>query len=320
VTARAADRPLLLVLAHGIGARELDHVRGDSAWGGTLPTAPLRLPEQPLQVALDGGAAAELRDLGIAVDRSSVVLRPAGRSDATAVETIARRATGPAEVTLFAANDVLAQAAVGGAVAAAAAAERLGALLDHLGVLLRRGDAPEVWFVGLGSPVTVSTTFDLAAAWRHHVLAPLAHDLTLHGGPGAATVRADNQRALDLAVDRLRRAPFARHGRARQIGNGQLQFAAAPGVAFGPRRIAARAPLPHEANGIACAPLGDLARAPDLDLAQLMARFWLRAAARHVEVDDTDLAARVAVAAPAGPPAAPTADRAAALPGAPTPR
>ncbi len=158
-----------------------------------------------------------------------------------------------------------------------------------------------MWFVGLGSPVAVRTTFDFVTAWRRRVLAPLSHDLTPIVSAGMVIVRADNQRALDLATAALHEPPFARHGRLRQIGNGRLQFTAAPGVAFAPHPVAARAPLPHEANGIACAPLGDLARAPDLDLAQLMARFWLRAAALHVVVAETPQATPMPTTDPVAP-------------------
>jgi hypothetical protein len=285
VTSGDAARPLLLVLAHGIGATELARLRG-SGFGGAMPAAAVRLPDLPVQEVLTAGAAHELQDLGVAVDRCCLTLRPAARTDATAVEMLAQRATGPAEVTLFEARDILAQAMLGGPVAAAAAAEQFAALVERLGAVLRRGDAPELWFVGLGSPVAVHTTFDLAAAWQQHVLPPLADDLTLRTTPGEATVRADNQRALDLAAHALQRAPFASRGRVRSIGNSQLQFVADPGIAFAPHRLAARAPLPHEANGVACAPLGDLARAPELDLAQVLARFWMRAAALHADVAD----------------------------------
>ncbi len=284
MTSGDAAHPLLLVLAHGIGEPELTQLRNAGSWSGTLPKAPVRLPDAPVTSVLQAGAAAELRDLGVAVDLSPLLLRPAGRTDATAAELLARRATGPADVTVFEATDVLLQAMAGGPVAAAAATQQLAALLDRLVALLRRGDAPEIWCTGLGSPVAVRTTFDLAAAWHRHVLPPLTNDLRLHGTPAAATVHGDNQRALDIAADLLRRAPFAPHGRVRTLGNGQLQFTAAPGVAFGARPLAARAALPHEANGIACAPLGDLVRTPELDLAQLMARFWLRAAALHVDL------------------------------------
>jgi hypothetical protein len=310
VTAPHQPERLLLVLADGIGERELLQVRTGATWSGTMPTAPLRLPGDPVAAVLGGlGAAHELHDLGVAVDRSSLVLRPAGRTDATAIAGVARRTTGPADVTVFAARDALPQAMVGGPVAVAAAAQQLGALLDHLGTVLRRGDAPEVWFVGLGSPVAVHRTFDLAAAWRGHVLPPLAHELTLHHTPGSATVHADNQRALDLAANTLRRAPFARHGRVQAVANGQLHFTAAPHVAFGPRPLAARAPLPHEANGIACAPLGDLVRKADLHLADVMARFWLRAATLHVEPTDDAVETRTAAPqlAPGPAPAAPLA-------------
>lgn len=285
-TADPAPR-LLLVLAHGIGPRELPRLHGDTAGLRSLPTAPLRLPDHPVGLVLGAlDAVRELEDLGIGVDRSAVVLRPRGRTDATALACLTRRVTGPAEVTVLEAQDVLAQAIAGGPTAARAAEQQLSAQLERLTAHLRRGDPPEVWFVGLGAPVAVQVTFDFLTAWRRRVLVPLAHDLVLAGDAGTVTVRADNQRALELATAALHEPPFARHGHVRPLGNGRLQFTAAPSVAFARRRVTARAPLPHEANGVACAPLGDLLRVPDLDLAQLMARFWLRAAAQHGDVGE----------------------------------
>lgn len=296
MTPRPAPRPLLLVLAHGVGPAELAALGPLVAGPDPLPVA---LPDQPIAAVLgDFAATRELTDLGVAVDRSCLVLRPAGRSDATAAETLARRPTGPADVTLFEATDVLAQAMAGGRAAATAAATRLGDLLQRLAAILRHGELPELWFVGLGAPITTATTFDMAAAWRRHVLPPLGDELTLRVGPASATVRGANQRALDRAAELLRQAPFAAHGELAPCATGTLRVVARTGVAFGARRLAARPPLPHEAEGVVLAPLGDLARREGRTLADVLARFWLRAATLHG--DRTDAVAPEPVAQPAG--------------------
>ena len=282
--APAAARPLLLVLAHGVGPAELAALGPMAAGVEPLPAA---LPDRPIAAVLgEFDATRELTDLGVAVDRSAVVLRPAGRSDATAAEVLAGRPAGPADVTLFEARDVLAAAMVGGRAAAAAAATWLGDLLQRLATILRRGDPPELWFVGLGAPIATATTFDLAAAWRRHVLPPLGDDLTLRVGPASAIVRGANQRALDRAAGLLQQTPFARHVTLTPCATGTLHLEARRGVAFGAERLAARPPLPHEVEGVVWAPLGDLARRKGLTFADVLARFWLRAATLHGEVDE----------------------------------
>ena len=236
-----SPRPLLLVLAHGVGERELATVRDAAGWRTDLGHASLALPGNPVRDCLhELDATADLRNLGIDVDRSSLLLRPAGRTDETAMQALAGRALGPAPVTLFEATSVLAQAIAGGTHAALVAAAELGTMLTRLGTRVRRGDLPEVWLIGLGSAAAVHTTFDLDAAWQQHVLAPLADDLALRLLPGLATILGDNQRALDLAAHTLGNAPFARHGHLLPRRPGRLRFAAGAGIAFGKRRTCAR--------------------------------------------------------------------------------
>lgn len=283
----SADRPpLLLVLAHGVGARELDRARA-AAGLGEMPPVPVQLPARPVAALLgELGATDELTGLGVAVDRSCLVLRPAGRDDATAAAELARRATGPADVTLFEARDVLAQARTGGATAAAAAAARLGDLLVELARVLRRGDAPETWIVGLGAAVAVRTTFDLASAWSERVVPVLGDRTALRVSDRAAFVATANYRAREILVHRLAEPPFAAHGAVAPGEHGELRFEAGPSVAFGRAPIAARGPLPHEAGGFVQAPLGDLARRSALAFADVMVRFWSRAALLHADLGD----------------------------------
>jgi hypothetical protein len=60
---------------------------------------------------------------------------------------------------------------------------------------------------------------------------------------------------------------------------------AARGVAFGERRLAARAPAAGEGSGAALLPRAP-ATADALDLGGLLARFWLRAVELHVRAAD----------------------------------
>lgn len=286
MTANPAPRPLLLVLAHGVGEAELVAMRATADACNLAAPAAIALPPHPIQVLLqDHDAARELHDLGVAVDRQSLVVRPSGRTDASAIERIARRATGPAPVTLFEATSVLQQAVAGGPTAALDAARQLGSQLVHLARVLRRGDLPEVWFVGLGAAAPVRTTFDLAAAWQAHVLPPRAHDLMLHVRPGVATITGSNQRALDLVAAQLRGAPFADFGKVEATSTtGQLALRAHAGVAFGRHGMAARAAHPDEARGVFAAPIGATMQQRGIGFAELLARFWMRAAALHVPV------------------------------------
>ncbi|MEO6597100.1 MAG: hypothetical protein ABIP94_20335 [Planctomycetota bacterium] len=273
-------RPLLLLLAHGVGARELPPLQGSARLGQI--EVPVSMPPSPAHTLLRAfDATAALRNMGIEVDRSCLTLRPRGRTDETAIEILTRRATGPARVTVFEATGVLTQAIVGGANAALAAAARLALQLERLATNLRAFDLPEVWFVGLGSACAVHTSFDFDAAWRPRVTAPLANELTLRCTPGVATIFGKNQRALDIATHLLAQTPFTRHGRLLPSASGRLRFAALGGVAFTDRRVLARAPREDEARALAVLPRAPRTTENELDLAGLLARFWMRAVELH---------------------------------------
>ncbi len=279
-------RSLLLVLAHGVGDHELAALRATLGAAALAPTAAMRVPDHPVDALLRSlDATASLRDLGVGVDRSSLVLRPRGRDDATAAEVIGRRATGPAAVTLFASTDVLARAMLGGATAARDAARDLGTLFARLCERLRRGDPTETWFVGLGSPEPVHTTFDVEAAWRARIVAQLADETSLRVTDGVAFVAATNRRAMELAIARMHRAPFAACGTPVETGPAQFVFRARPGIAFGRERLAARAPHAADAKAVFAAPCGDSVRARGLSFDELVARFWMRAASLRADID-----------------------------------
>lgn len=278
-------RPLLFVFAHGIGAHEFDAIGGAQDDDALAPPAAIELPEHPVATVLRRlDAAAELRDLGITVDRRSLVLRPQGRSDASAIEALAHRVKGPAAVTLFESFDVLAHAAIGGLPAARRQAAQLAAAVARLRDLLRRGDRPETWFVGLGSPHAVHTTFDFARAWHERIVPPLADEVRLGLSAGSATITAANVRSLDLVAALLRRSPFAAHATAAAAGGCRLHCRARQGVAFGRHRVAARAPEAHEANAVFAAPVGDSVRNRGIPFDELIGRFWMRAATQHGDV------------------------------------
>lgn len=272
------------MFAHGVGASELSRLQ--EAVGTLAGTAATPLAgTAELTTGLGAGlghldATEHLRDLGVEVDRSALTLRPSHRSDPTAIERLARRATGPAPVTLFAANDVLALAETDGARGLQVAMAQLACNLERLTAVLRRGELPETWLVGLGSPVAVRTTFDFASAWRQRIVPPLARDLALHLATGHARIVADNMQALVVLARELQKPPFAAHGRLVRAATGTLRFVAHPGIAFAAQRLHARAPRPDEAAPVAALPLAHHSE-PALDLGGVLARFWMRAVALH---------------------------------------
>lgn len=277
---------MLLVVAHGVGARELDGM--DPAAHRLGPVTTITLPPDPIGELLHGGDATnELHDLGVAVDRSALVLRPAGRTDATVVARLGERATGPAPVTLLEWFDVLEAAAIGGAAATTAAMARARDLLTTSHERLRRGDAPETWFVGLGSAMPVHTTFDFGRAWNERIVPPLARELHVRVRPDVVTIHGDNRRSLDLAADWLDRSPFARIGTLAAAGPSRLRFFANDGIAFGDRRMAARTTNARSTVGVVAAPASRSALHGSDAFGTLLARFWMRAAELHVpEVDE----------------------------------
>lgn len=281
------ERSLLFVLAHGVGEHELAALRTALGPDDIAPAAGMQVPDHAVDVLLRSlDASTTLRDLGVVVDRSNLVLRPRGRDDGTAALAIERRPTGPAAVTLFASTDVLTRAARGGPSAALEAARDLGALLARLRGRLRRGDPTETWFVGLGSPEAVRTTFDLETAWQERIVAGLAEETSLRLADGVAFVAAANRRAMELAFSRMRRPPFATHGTPIETGPAQFVLRARPGVAFGRERVAARAVHAADAAAVFAAPCGDSVRARGSSFDELLARFWMRAATLHAECAD----------------------------------
>lgn len=272
---------LLFVLAHGVGRASFTALR--AAIGCRPHELPLAAPAgREDAIGLLAGAAdatPQLRDLGVEVDRSSVVLRPAASCDAAVVSALAARARAPAPVTVLELRSVLDTAVTAGEGAARRAVAELAELVAAAADALTRAGGPtETWLVGLGEPVPVARTFDFAGAWRRSAAAPLGRELSVAVGLDRAHLRAATASARDLAVDVLRRPPFRGAGVVADGWDGP-RFLAEPGVAFGSRRVLARPPHPHEAAPVALLPRAPRAADAELDLRGLIARFWMRAAA-----------------------------------------
>ncbi len=276
-----AARPLLLLLAHGLHARDLGGLRAAEPASAT-PLELTDLPRDPEDFVLGAGdASGPLWDLGIAVDRSGLALRPRGRSDQIVLENLRRRPTGPAPVTLLsstAARDV----ALGGGDRNRAVAE-LDAFLQTARGILRAGDPPEVWLVACGAVEAALVTFDFAGDWERHFAWPWRQELRATVRAEQVTVRATSQRALEHAAAVLQRPPFRGHGALTLPAPGELQFTACTGVAFGRRRLTART----STGGRAAALIPDTGEhvPPTLPFTDWLARFWLRALALHAPAE-----------------------------------
>lgn len=268
------------MFAHGVGERELAATR--PFFGQDLPrSVAIALPERPVRLLLDDfDATDELRNLGVTVDRSALLLRPARRTDATAADRVGAGPMGPASATLFESTDVLGAARIGGERAALAASTQLGCLVARLAERLRRGDLPEIWLLGSGSPEPVHTTVDPGPLLDRHLPPPLAGELTVRTAAGSVVIAAANTAALLHAARTLAAPPFSGWGTVR-IDDNEARLSAHRGYAFGRRRLAARMPHAKDAVGVVAAPLGSTTPATGIPFEQLIARFWMRAA-RHV--------------------------------------
>jgi len=274
--------PLLLAFAEGVGPDALTALRlhGEPAGSVVVPLADV--PANPIACLLGPfDAVVELRDLGVAVDRSSVLFRAANMPDAAVIAALSGRVTGPADVTVLAFSSVLDAARAGGNAAVPRARIELGALLEAAGDRLRSGERPELWLVGLGDPQPVHTTFDVERHFVARVPAPLSQQLQLLVGEAAATVIGENQRALDLARELLGKPPFRGCGTTVLPRPGALQFVASAGFAFGSTRVAGRAAHRNEATAAVLLPAAARTAARSIDFRGLLARFWMRAATLH---------------------------------------
>jgi len=276
-----APRPLLLVLAHGLRAADLGGLTAAEP-ATTTPVELTGLPLEPERFVLGGGdASGALWDLGIAVDRSNLTLRPRGRDDRTALENLRRRPTGPAPVTLIS-TTVARDIALGGGDPGRAVAE-VDAFVAAVRDALRAGDRPEVWLVACGAVETAMVTFDFAGHYERRFAWPWRQELRATVTSEQVTIRAANHRALAHAAAQLQQPPFRGHGTLSAPTADTLRFAACPGVAFGRHRLAARPSL--ATTGAALVPDTGETLPATLPFAELLVRFWLRAEALHAPAD-----------------------------------
>ncbi|MBK8096391.1 MAG: hypothetical protein IPK26_04745 [Planctomycetes bacterium] len=90
-------------------------------------------------------------------------------------------------------------------------------------------------------------------------------------------LQAADQHTADRWARQLECLPFARVGRARRLANSTLELLARPGIAFGRRRLLARAP--HAGEERVQVALPHLPSESPLSWSGLLARVCLRAAA-----------------------------------------
>ena len=243
--------PLLLAFAEGVGAASLTALRLHGCPAGAVLLPLTDVPDDPAACLLGpGDASAELRDLGVPLDRSSLLFRSTNRSDDAAVAALSCRATGQAPVSVLELESVLVAARAGGLAAVPKGLTRLSTLLEAAADRLRSGDRPEIWLVGFGDVHAVHTMFDVAHHWHRRIAAPLGQQLRLRVTGEAATVIASNQRALDHARELFTSAPFVAHGAVTTVRPDTLRFAAGTGIAFGAQRVGARAA--HRTEAAAC--------------------------------------------------------------------
>lgn len=223
-------------------------------------------------------ATAALRDLGVDIDRSNLLLRPRHGSDETALVTLSQRPTGAAHATVLELSSLVETCLAAGTAALPAAIGRTAGLLRQAAATVRHGQPTEVWLLGPGDLQPVERTFDFATEWSRRVAAPLRRELPLHLTPGQASIWPRSRAALERALDALTNRPFSAFGDVVERGPDIVRLQAGRGIAFGPRHVVARGPVGDESIPVALLPRALRAEELELDLHTLMARFWMRAA------------------------------------------
>lgn len=273
--------PLLLALVDGVSPAQLRAV----AHAAELPVR----SELPLHLPADGDAAAglagldataPLRDLGLAVDRRSLCLRPRWRGDEAGLEWLGRRPAGPAAVTMLHLRDPLLEAALHGPESAAAAAAT-GHLLAQLQTAQRRlrdGEQPETWLLATGSLVPVHTTFHFGRALRRRLAWPRrGHRSTITVLPELARVHPDCEHTRQRLIATLQAPPFARYGQLADCPRGdELWFVPFDGCALGSTPLRGRRDLSLCLDAAALLPV-PVRTERALTLAGVMARLCMRA-------------------------------------------
>lgn len=269
-----AGPPLLLAVVDDLGHEDLAALGGVA--GAAQATRLVDLPRDPLGYLCGAGDASEsLRDRGVAVDRSSLLLTAPGRSADATLAKLDRRPTGTAPITLLA----LSLGPTASAAARAVALAEFELLLARLRERLRAGDLAELWLAGLGAAEPVQLTFDFAAHWQDVCRWPLRDQVRATVTPGRVVLRATDAASQTQAQALLALPRFAPYGELAPARRGELAFAAKPGIAFGRQPLVARRRSAPSAGALTPA-LGE-PLAEQLPFTDWLARFWLRAHAVH---------------------------------------
>jgi hypothetical protein len=271
----------LLVLAHGFGLGS-----GPSHWLPALePDRPPALVpldigiDDPAAQVLDALPAQELRDLGLRLDRGSLVW-PAAACDeerdlsrwercstAAAPSLAVLGITAPLTAAMVAGPDAPGYArACEGAAAAIVRARR---------ALARRGPV-HLWLCALGAPEPVSSTWDVRRR-VDSLLGPVRASARVEVFPDRAHIACANHRTAAALRLRLHDSEFA-CATVQDLGMGRLLLLPPRGVAFGSRHVHARAPHAATAGAAALLPAPPRTTAR-LDLRGVAVRCALAAAA-----------------------------------------
>jgi hypothetical protein len=270
----SAGPPLLLAVVDDLGHGDLAGLGNIAGAGRT--TRLTELPRDPRgYLCGEGDASESLRDRGIAVDRSSLLLARDDSSASAVLGLLERRPTGPAPVTLLA----LRLGPTASPAARQVALAEFELLLAQLRERLRRGDLAELWLAGLGATEPVHTTFDFAAHWLDVCRWPLKEHVRTTVTPGRVIVRAADAASQAQAQALLALPRFTPYGDLAPARRGELAFAARPGIAFGRQPVVARRGSAPSAAALSPQPVDPWPE--QLPFVDWLARFWLRAHAVH---------------------------------------
>ncbi|MCA8973217.1 MAG: hypothetical protein KDC98_00775 [Planctomycetes bacterium] len=278
---------MLLAIVHGVGPCTIAALRVAAGLPEAAAAIPMPAGDTDWQHFFgdDGDATPWLRDVGVAVDRSNLVLRPAHWSDADAIAGIDRRPTGPAQVTILELRAVLESCRRSGPAALPAAIGHAADRLRHIADRLRAGDPCEIWLLGLGELEPVSRSFDFDREWRRGLPPPLGDELSTIIAPAVVTIGTTSLEATERARATLASPPFRGKGTGVVMNPFRLEFRASHGLAFGARRQPMRAAHREEATTVAVLPRPTREPALPLDLRGFVARFWLRASGHGLDLD-----------------------------------
>ena len=291
----------LLVLAHGLGLGS-----GPSRWLPAIaddhPPAlvPLDLGvDDPAGQVLDALPAQELRDLGLRLDRGSLVW-PAAACDEERDLARWERCPAPAlpSLAVLAITAPLTAAMTAGPDApgcARACDDAAAAIVRARRTLARRGPV-HLWLCALGAPEPVSSTWDVRRR-VDSLLGPARAAARVEMFPDRAHIACANHRTTAALQQRLRDSEFAL-ATVQDLGMGRLLVLPPRGVAFGSRHVHARAPHAAAADAIALLPEPPRTTAR-LDLRGVAVRCALAAAALGDDRVRTPDAPRLSPAAPA---------------------